>query len=40
MNYDSDSASEEGPLGIQLHGSREMEMQYRNIRAASLNDDK
>ncbi|MFT7515600.1 MAG: hypothetical protein ACI9QL_004834 [Candidatus Omnitrophota bacterium] len=40
MNYTSGSASEEGPLGIQLHGGREMEMQYRNIRVADLSDAK
>ena len=36
MNYDSDSAAAEGPLGIQLHGKRIMEIHFRNIRAAAL----
>ncbi len=37
MSYDSDSAIEKGPLGIQLHGNRDMSCQYRNIRIAELN---
>ena len=37
MTYDSDSASESGPIGIQLHGSRNMSIDYRNITAAELN---
>ncbi len=36
MNYESASASKKGPLGIQLHGSREMEIHYRNIRVAPI----
>lgn len=37
MNYESGSAAKEaGPIGIQLHGSRVMEMQYRNIEAAEI----
>ena len=36
MTYDSDSAVEKGPLGIQLHGNREMTIDYRNIRLAEL----
>lgn len=36
MSYDSDSAIEEGPIGIQLHGNRVMTCQYRNIRLAEL----
>ena len=38
MNYESASASEKGRLGIQLHGSREMEIHYRNIRVAPLSE--
>lgn len=34
--YDSDTAIEKGPLGIQLHGNREMSAYYRNIRIAEL----
>lgn len=37
MTYDSESAIEEGPVGIQLHGSRDMSCQYRRIRLAELN---
>ena len=36
MNYTSDSAIEEGPLGIQLHGGREMTIQYRNMGVTEL----
>lgn len=36
MSYESESAIEEGPVGIQLHGSRDMACDYRNIRIASL----
>jgi len=37
MNYKSDSAEVKGPIGIQLHGNREMSCQYRNIKLAELN---
>ena len=37
MTYDSESAIEKGPLGIQLHGNREMSAHYRNIKIAELN---
>ena len=37
MTYDSDSAVEKGPIGIQLHGSRNMSIDYRNITLAELN---
>lgn len=36
MSYDSDSAIEKGPIGIQLHGNRDMAVDYRNITLASL----
>lgn len=36
MNYESASASKKGKLGIQLHGKREMEIHYRNIRVRSI----
>ncbi len=36
MSYDSDSAIERGPLGIQLHGNRDMSAEYRNIAIAEL----
>ena len=36
MSYDSDSAEEKGPIGIQLHGNREMSCKYRKIRLAEL----
>lgn len=37
MTYDSESAIEEGPVGIQLHGSRVMSCEYRKIRLSELN---
>lgn len=37
MSYESESAIEKGPVGIQLHGNREMSCQYRNITLAELN---
>ena len=36
MTYKSASAIEEGPLGIQLHGSRDMSIDYRNLKLAKL----
>lgn len=36
MSYDSDSAIKKGPIGIQLHGGREMSAYYRNMRLAEL----
>ena len=31
MNYESSSAKPEGPIGIQLHGSRNMGIDYKNL---------
>lgn len=36
MSYDSDSAIEKGPVGIQLHGGRDMSIDYKNITVAEL----
>ena len=36
MNYTSSSAIAKGKLGIQLHGGREMAIEYRNMKAADL----
>ena len=36
MSYKSDSAIEEGPIGIQLHGSRNMSIDYRKLKLAEL----
>ena len=36
MTYKSDSAIEEGPVGIQLHGNRLMAIDYRKIKLAEL----
>lgn len=36
MTYKSDSAIEEGPVGIQLHGNRVMAINYRKIKLAEL----
>jgi hypothetical protein len=36
MNYESDSAKKEGPIGIQLHGNRNMKIDFRNIMVKEL----
>ncbi len=36
MQYESESAAEKGPIGIQLHGNRDMSVEYRDIRIAEL----
>ena len=36
MNYTSASAIAKGKIGIQLHGNRVMEIDFRNIKAAEL----
>lgn len=36
MSYDSESAIEEGPIGIQLHGNRDMSAFYRKLTLAEL----
>ena len=36
MTYKSDSAIDEGPVGIQLHGNRIMSIDYRNLKIAKL----
>ena len=36
MTYDSESAIEKGPVGIQLHGNRDMTIDYRNITLAAV----
>jgi hypothetical protein len=36
MSYDSDSALERGPVGIQLHGGNTMAIDYRKLRLAEL----
>ncbi len=36
MSYDSETAIEKGPIGIQLHGNREMSISFRNIHLAEL----
>ncbi len=36
MNYESETATEEGPLGIQLHPNRDMHIQYRNLSIGTL----
>ena len=36
MTYKSDSAIKEGPVGIQLHGSRDMGIDYRKLKLAEL----
>lgn len=36
LTYDSDTAIEEGPVGIQLHPNRDMNIDFRNIEFAVL----
>ena len=36
MNYESGSAKEEGPIGIQLHGNRDMKIDFRNLTIKKL----
>jgi len=36
MTYDSETIVEEGPVGLQVHPHREMEILFRNIRLAEL----
>ena len=36
MTYESDSAIKKGKIGIQLHGNRVMSIEYRNLKARSL----
>ena len=36
MEYESPTAKDKGPIGIQLHGGKVMEIDFRNIRAVEL----
>ncbi|MCB0685184.1 MAG: DUF1080 domain-containing protein [Saprospiraceae bacterium] len=36
MEYTSDSATEMGPIGIQLHPGREMSIEFKNLMVAEL----
>jgi hypothetical protein len=36
MNYTSDTADETGQIGLQLHGGKEMSIEYRNLEVAEL----
>lgn len=36
VSYESESAIESGPIGIQLHGNRHMTAEYKNIGIAAL----
>ena len=36
VTYKFDSAIEEGPIGIQLHDSRNMSIDYRKLKLAEL----
>jgi hypothetical protein len=40
LSYTSASATDEGPLGIQRHGGREMTILYRNMTVTELIADK
>ena len=37
LSHDSATAAEQGPVGIQLHGKRDMAIDYREIAVAELN---
>jgi hypothetical protein len=36
LAYDSDTAIEKGPVGLQLHPGRDMEIEFKNIKFAEL----
>ncbi len=36
MTYDSETAVEKGPIGLQLHPNREMQIDFKNIKLAEL----
>ena len=36
MNYTSETATTEGPLGLQLHPKRDMSIQYKDIKVGNL----
>lgn len=36
MNYKSSSAKEKGPIGIQLHGNRQMAINFKNIKVQEI----
>jgi hypothetical protein len=36
LDFTSDSAVKEGPIGIQLHAGKDMEIDYRSLKAARL----
>ena len=36
MTYESETAIKNGPVGLQLHGNRDMEIEYKNIHIAKL----
>jgi hypothetical protein len=37
MKYTSDTAIEKGPIGLQLHGNKVMDIEFRNILCAEIN---
>ena len=36
MNYKSESGKAKGPIGLQLHGGRDMAIDYRNLKVGEL----
>ena len=36
MTYTSDTGKPKGPIGIQLHGDRDMSIDYREIKVGEL----
>ncbi|MEK6238225.1 MAG: DUF1080 domain-containing protein [Planctomycetales bacterium] len=36
MNYESASAADKGPIGLQLHGGKTMVIHFRNLKAADV----
>lgn len=37
LSYESESAIEEGPLGLQLHGNKDMAVDFRDLKVVKLN---
>jgi hypothetical protein len=36
MTYKSESGKAKGPIGLQLHGDRDMAIDYRNLKVGEL----
>lgn len=38
MTYESENAKEKGPIGLQLHGNKEMSIDFRNLKVKELGE--